>query len=134
MTALLIVWNPVELRLTYVNAGHPPGLLWNSNDGFRELAASAFPLGVMPEVEYVSRELSLTASDCLVLVTDGLLEAFAPSGELFGTNRLKQLIASHASANPSELLNTILAAVRAFADNRHLPDDLTLLVASPCEP
>lgn len=131
VTALLVVWNPSNGRLTYVNAGHPPGLLWNPRDGFRELAASAFPVGVMPAVEYVSRELTLTASDRLVLVTDGLLEAFAPTGELFGADRLQQLIINHASATPSELLNAILTSVRAFAGNRPLPDDLTLLVASP---
>lgn len=131
VTMLLAVWNPNERRLTYVNAGHPPGLLWNPRDGFRELAASAFPVGVMPEVEYVSRKLTLTASDRLVIVTDGLLEAFAPTGELFGADRLKQLIVNHASATPSELLNAILTAVQSFADNRPLPDDLTLLVASP---
>lgn len=133
VTVLLAVWNPSESRLTYVNAGHPPGLLWNPRDGFRELAASAFPIGVMPEVEYVSRELTLITSDRLVLVTDGLLEAFAPTGELFGTDRLKQLIVNHATATPSELLNTILIAVRAFAGDRPLQDDLTLLVASPSD-
>lgn len=131
VTALLVVWNPGERRLTYVNAGHPPGLLWNSHDGFRELTASTFPVGVMPEVEYIARELTLTTSDRLVLVTDGLLEAFAPTGELFGTDRLKQLIVNHASASPSELLNAILSAVRLFTGNRPLQDDLTLFVASP---
>jgi sigma-B regulation protein RsbU (phosphoserine phosphatase) len=131
VTMLLAVWNPNERRLTYVNAGHPPGLLWNPRDGFRELAASAFPVGVMPEVEYVARELTLTASDRLVLVTDGLLEAFAPTGELFGADRLQQLIVNHASASPSELLNAILSAVRLFTGNRPLQDDLTLLIASP---
>lgn len=133
VTMLLAVWNPIDRRLTYVNAGHPPGLLWNPRDGFRELAASAYPVGVMPEVEYVPRELTLTASDRLVLVTDGLLETFAPTGELFGADRLKQLIINHVSSTPLELLNAILTAVRAFAGKRPLQDDLTLLVASPCE-
>ena len=132
VTVLLAAWNHAERRLTYVNAGHPPGLLWNPRDGFRELAASAFPVGVMPDVEYTSLELTLTTSDRLVLVTDGLLEAFAPTGELFGADRLKQLIVNHASATPSELLNAILTAVQSFAGNRPLQDDLTLLVASPC--
>lgn len=131
VTLLLTVWNPAENRLTYVNAGHPPGLLWNPRDGFRELAASTFPVGVMPEVEYVSHELTLTPSDRLVLVTDGLLEAFSPDGELFGTERLKQLIVNHASATPGELLNVILVAVRDFTGSRPLQDDLTLLAASP---
>ncbi len=133
VTVLLAAWNPNDHRLTYVNAGHPPGLLWNPRDGFRELAASEIPVGVMPEVEYIARELPLTTSDRLVLVTDGLVEAFAPTGELFGTDRLKQLIVNHAAATPSELLDAILTAVRAFAGNRPLQDDLTLLVASPRE-
>lgn len=85
----------------------------------------------MPEVEYVAGERTLTESDRLVLVTDGLLEATAPTGELFGADRLQQLIVNRASATPSELLNSILTAVRAFAGNRPLHDDLTLIVASP---
>ena len=40
VTVLLAAWNHTDRRLTYVNAGHPPGLLWNPRDGFRELAAS----------------------------------------------------------------------------------------------
>lgn len=131
VTVLLAAWNPNNHRLTYVNAGHPPGLLWNPRDGFRELAASALPVGVMPEVEYASREMTLNDTDRLVLVTDGLLEAAAPTGELFGTNRLKQLIVNHDRATSSELLNAILIAVRAFAGDRPLQDDLTLLVANP---
>lgn len=133
VTVLLAAWNPTDRRLNYVNAGHPPGLLWNPRDGFRELAASALPVGVMPEVEYASRELTLNDADRLVLVTDGLLEAAAPTGELFGADRLKQLIVNHDRATSSELLNAILTAVRAFADNRPLHDDLTLLVASQRE-
>ena len=65
------------------------------------------------------------------LLARKLLKAFAPTGELFGTDGLKQLIINHASATPSELLNAILTAVQFFADNRPLQDDLTLLVASP---
>lgn len=87
----------------------------------------------MPEVEYVVRELTVTAADRLVLVTDGLMEAATPIGELFGADRLQQLIVNHAAATPLELLDAILTAVRAFADDRTLQDDLTLLVASPCE-
>lgn len=131
VTVLLTVWNPTARRLTYVNAGHPPGLLWNPRDGFRELAACAVPVSVMPAVEYAACEWAVSDSDRLVLVTDGVLEATAPTGELFGMRRLKQLVANHASATPTELLNTILTAVRAFAGHRPPQDDLTLLVVSP---
>lgn len=87
----------------------------------------------MPDVEYVSRDLTWTASDRLVAATDDLLEATSPTEELFGVDRLKQLIVSHVSADASELLDVILTAVRGFTGNRPLQDDLTLLVASPRE-
>lgn len=132
-TVLLAVWHPDTRRLIYVNAGHPPGLIWNHSDGFRELGATAMPVGIMDDAVYQPRELELTVHDRMVWFTDGLIEAFAPSGEMFGTDRLKQLIANHASATPSELLRAILTEVQVFVGDRSLQDDLTLLVASPCE-
>jgi sigma-B regulation protein RsbU (phosphoserine phosphatase) len=128
VTLVLAAWNPLDSRLSYVNAGHPAGLLWNPSDGFRELASSTFPIGMMPETRYVVSELTLTAEDRLVLFTDGLLEVFSPEGTLFGTDRLKQLIVSNPAASPAELLSAILDSVQAFSGDQPLHDDLTLLV------
>lgn len=128
VTLILAVWNPSGSRLSYVNAGHPAGLLWNPSDGFRELPSTTFPIGLMPETEYVASELTLTADDRLVLFTDGLLEVFSPEGTLFGTDRLKQLIVSNLAASPAELLSAILNSVQAFSGDQPLHDDLTLLV------
>ena len=131
VTVLLTVWHPDTRRLTYVNAGHPAGLLWNTREGFRELAASAPPVGVLPDQTYEPGEFSIAEDDRLILVTDGLLEASSPAGSLFGTDRLKQLISDHGTNTPVELRDAILTAVRAFGDHRPLLDDLTILVASP---
>lgn len=130
VTVLLAVWHPETHRLIYVNAGHPPGLLWNPRDGFRELAPSAIPVGVLPDMTYEPNEVLVTTDDRLILVTDGLLEASSPSGELFGTDRLKRLITDHGPQSSTELRDAILAARRNFSTSRPLKDDLTLLVAA----
>lgn len=131
VTVLLTVWHPDTCRLTYVNAGHPAGLLWNAREGFRELAASAPPVGVLPDLTYDASEFSISDDDRLILVTDGLLESSTATGELFGTSRLKQIITDHGKKTPAELRDAILAAAHAFGGHCPLLDDLTILVAAP---
>lgn len=129
VTVLLAVWQPDARRLTYVNAGHPAGLLWNPQSGFRELAATAVPVGILQDdAPYQSRSLAVTPQDRLVWFTDGLIEAFSPEGEMFGTTRLRGLIAQHGTEHPEQLLATIFAAVKKFVGDATYKDDLTLLV------
>lgn len=129
VTVLLAVWQPDARRMTYVNAGHPAGLVWNPQCGFRELAATAVPVGVMQDdAGYQSRELGLTPHDRLVWFTDGLVEAFSPEGEMFGVERLRGLVAQNGNETPEQLLGTILAAVVSFVEDETYKDDLTLLV------
>lgn len=61
--------------LTYVNAGHPPGVLAR-NDGDRELAEGGPPLGLLPCAYYVEEQLNLIGGDICTFMTDGITEAF----------------------------------------------------------
>lgn len=128
VTTLIAVWHPDTGQLVYVNAGHPSGLLWNSQLGFRELSASAVPVGILADVVYQPCEVQLTEDDRLVWFTDGLIEAFSPTGEMFGQKRLQELIATIGRGSLEGLHDAILSAVRAFVGDRALADDLTLLV------
>jgi sigma-B regulation protein RsbU (phosphoserine phosphatase) len=131
VTLLLAVWQPDTRRMTYVNSGHPPGLIWNPSSGFRELAATGMPIGIMwDDASFPSQELEIASDDRLIWFTDGLIEAFSPDGEIFGTDRLRELIARHGAESPEQLLEAILAAVTGFVGNGTFKDDLTLLVAA----
>lgn len=128
VTVLVAIWHPETRQLVYVNAGHPPGLAWNPQSGFRELASTAMPVGILDDVVYQPQELRLATDDRMVWFTDGLIEAFSPTGEMFGMERLRQLIIEHATCPLEQLQSAILTAVRAFAGDKPLADDLTLLV------
>ncbi len=129
VTLLLAVWQPDTRRMAYVNSGHPAGLVWNSSSGFRELAATGMPVGVMrDDALSQSRELEVAPGDRLIWFTDGLIEAFSPDGEMFGMDRLRNLIARSGAEFPEQLQETILAAVREFVASGTFKDDLTLLV------
>ena len=69
------------------NAGHLPPYL-NS----QEVALpGGLPLGVLPEVIYEETRLYQHPGDRLLLLSDGVVEARRPSGELFGFERVHNL-------------------------------------------
>jgi serine phosphatase RsbU (regulator of sigma subunit) len=78
--------------LTYVNAGHLPGLLVNASGDVRWLSGGGTPVGLIPEAPYESHILPLEPDDLLVLYTDGIWEAENVQGDEFGRERLARAV------------------------------------------
>jgi len=76
---------------------------------------SGLPLGIDPAPEYRELSLQLRPGDTLTFLSDGVVEARSPSGELFGFERTREI----SSLPPQEIAN---AAV-AFGQQ----DDITVL-------
>jgi serine phosphatase RsbU (regulator of sigma subunit) len=104
-------WFGPNGELVIASAGHLPPYL-NS----QEIALpGGLPLGVIPEVSYEEVQLFLHPGDRLLLLSDGVVEARRPSGELFGFDRVHNL------SNQSAFY--IADAARAFGQD----DDITVL-------
>ena len=130
VTAFYGVYDPADRTLNYASAGHNPPRLKRCDDGTLASldGARGLPLGVSSAESYHEQKRQLTPGDQLVLYTDGITEAEGPSGELFGTERLDQVL-ENCSVTASDLLQAVLDAVNAFTDGRPAADDRTLLVA-----
>jgi sigma-B regulation protein RsbU (phosphoserine phosphatase) len=81
------VWYGVYSRsartLTYANAGHPPALLLNRQDGklqLRKTAPGGSVLGIMPEIHCPETTVDFPPNSELYLFTDGLYELLDPLG------------------------------------------------------
>ena len=74
-------------RMTIANAGH----LSPYRDGRELELAPCLPLGVIPNVEYEQTTLQLNHGDRLIFLSDGVVEATDPKGELFGFERTQQV-------------------------------------------
>jgi phosphoserine phosphatase RsbU/P len=122
------VFDPQTRELTYVNAGHIPPLLVSSAGGTTRLEAGGPVLGHFPDAPYLEGRVTLAAGDRLVMATDGLLEAFSPTGEEFGEERLRAAVAG-ASDTEAGLPEAILAEASEFARGA-LHDDATVLILS----
>lgn len=127
VTCILATYDPSSRRLEYANAGHTAILRWRAREkGIEALGATGLPLGVDIGVAVENATATLDPGDVLLFYTDGVTEAAAPDGELFGDARLRALLAQCADREPTEIRDTILAQVRAFAPVQR--DDITLLI------
>ncbi len=113
--------------LTFANAGHNPGLLCRQ-DGTIEYLTEGGPLfGVVRDQVYEERPISLRSGDFMLWYTDGVTEAENENEELFGEDRLEQLLRDHAKESATSVLGTIHRAVNAFASPDATMDDLTMV-------
>lgn len=115
-------------QLTYVNGGHPPGLLWRAGDDdevVRLAATGRLVSSVFPETTWSEARVRFGSGAALLICTDGATEAWNEGGEigLVGV----EAAASLARKAGEPLLPAVLAAVAAHSEGRRLLDDLTLL-------
>ncbi|MDQ1327218.1 MAG: phosphoserine phosphatase RsbU/P [Candidatus Poribacteria bacterium] len=113
---------------TYSNAGHPPVLHYQSAAGdVRKLNVGGCMLGILDEIEYPAETVTLENGDALVFYTDGIIEASNESEELFGIDRLRDVVAGHGAGSAESLQDAILSATSRFS-NQHWDDDVTVMV------
>jgi serine phosphatase RsbU (regulator of sigma subunit)/anti-sigma regulatory factor (Ser/Thr protein kinase) len=114
-------------RLVFANAGHNLPMV-ASGGTVTELYARGMPLGLMPGMDYEETEAVLTPGAQLLLYSDGVTEAHDPAREMFGSDRLSDVMAKSGSRDVGSVLRTLLGAVHEFAGAAaEQEDDITLV-------
>lgn len=132
VTCALATYDTASRRLAYANAGHTAILHWSARGrALASLGATGLPLGIEIGIAIADAAVTLDPGDRVFLYTDGVTEAMAPDGALFGDERLHALIARHADLPIAALQAAILDAVRAFAPVQR--DDITLIILEATE-
>lgn len=127
VTVFYAVLDPETGDLAFCNAGHNPPVRHRRGEAPRLMEAPPSPaLGVIGDIAYETVHTRLAPGERLFLYTDGITEAGAGGAELFGEARL---IEAHANASGSiaELVDGVVAAVRAFQGTAEQTDDITCL-------
>jgi sigma-B regulation protein RsbU (phosphoserine phosphatase) len=127
-TLLLADLDPESGALTYVNAGHNPGLLVRREGGSEQLAARSVPIGLLPAALFVEAATELRCGDLLCLYSDGVTEATSRDGEELGLDRLTALLERHREAPLPTIEAAIDAALRDFTRGLPQGDDQTVLL------
>lgn len=132
VTLVWSVYDPETRTLEYVNAGHPaPILLRESDSGpalIEQLDQGGPPLGAFLTSSYSQAEKKLKSGDLLVFYSDGLDEAENRDGEMYGEDRVIEVVRSRAGESSEVVREAIVRNVLSFTEGSGHQDDLTLLV------
>lgn len=112
--------------LLYAAAGHG-GALQQSAEVSRWLTSSSLPLGFDPEAEFHSVFSQLHKDDRLYLFSDGIYEAPAASGELWGRQRLQSTLETKRTTSIESCVRETIVHARQWLEGETFPDDVALV-------
>jgi serine phosphatase RsbU (regulator of sigma subunit) len=129
VTCFYLTLETASGQLIYANGGHNYPLLYETATGqVRPLRAQGIVLGIIPDPKFEQLETMLRPGDVLLLYTDGVTEAMNPQRELFGDDRLAEVLRANHHRGPQEVINAVLASVSEFAAGQPQSDDITMVV------
>lgn len=121
------VFDLVNRRLTYCNAGHPPPLLLRDG-AVSELDGGDLVLGVDPSENYRQNVLELRSGDIILAYTDGLTDAVNFQQQTWGKARLLETFA-RGGPSAEAVAQSILWEMRRYCGLTKRTDDVTMVVA-----
>ena len=127
-TFFFSLYDEATRTLTYTNAGHLSPLLFRDKQVV-PLDSNGTVVGAFPFAKYDSSCIVIEHGDLLVCYTDGITEPENAYGEMFGEERLIELVQKHVDAEEGEIIRIVFEAVRNWTGSPELQDDMTLLLA-----
>jgi serine phosphatase RsbU (regulator of sigma subunit) len=128
VTLFLFLQNPQGAG-QFISAGHNPAYLFRASTGkIEKLFSDAFFLGMFDFATYESRSFRLDRGDILVVISDGLTDAQNPQEEMFGEQRLLQIIRQEAPSGSGAIERRFLKAIEEFTQGTAQTDDITFVV------
>lgn len=132
VTLWIGIFDTAAGTLAYVDAGHGLGVLANAGGDCTELTGGGgLPIGVMPDGEYAAETVAFTPGDCVLIVSDGIVEQPAngltyEDRDEFGLSRTKQVLCR--SLKTPDPVAAVFDAVVEHAGTTRLADDATVVL------
>ncbi|MEG1710436.1 MAG: SpoIIE family protein phosphatase, partial [Clostridia bacterium] len=114
-------------KVTYVNAGHNPPLIKKNNRFSYLKCKPGFILAGLQGFEYKQEELILDKGDQLFLYTDGVTESTNAQNQLFGDNRLLDILNLNLEKSVTQILPIVKNEIEVFIEDAPQFDDITML-------
>ena len=122
-------YNKENKTLYYSNAGHNPLVVYRASTDSIELhTVKGVAIGFLEEYKYRQGEIQLNKGDIVIFYTDGITEAENSNKEMFGLERLKEVIYNNKNKSPKELRKVILESINRFRKDYEQTDDLTFVI------
>ena len=117
-------------RFDFASAGHNPPYHFSHFGDVAMLPtaeATGTVAGVIADSRYATASVYLQPGDGLLLYTDGVTEARAQTGQMYGERGLESFLRRAYAGSVKEVINGLVDDVEAFAHDTPQSDDLTVL-------
>ncbi len=119
------VFDAKSRRLQFVDAGHGHWLMRRVGDKAGQPAfEGGIPIGIQAHYPYETEEVQLEPGDRVVLYSDGLVEQRSPGGEMFGKQRVADIVDQ--CDDPEQDVTRLMEQLEAFAGGPAFHDDTTI--------
>ena len=115
-------------RMLAANAGHEYPVIKKAGGLFKLYKDKhGFVIGGMEGIRYKEYVLQMSPGDKLFVYTDGVPEATAAGGEMFGVERMVVTLNSCANGSPDDIIRKVRSDVDAFVGDAEQFDDMTMM-------
>ncbi len=126
VSIIYAVWDEARRTLQVANSGLPRPIY--CHDGKVEIIeATGLPLGLFDDAEYDEFTFRAKPGDMFVFFSDGILDARNTEGELFGRQRVEQIVARCAGRPADYVVDCLFKAVEEHAAGVEAFDDQTVV-------
>lgn len=123
-TAVYGVFDTASSSLIYSRAGHPEPILLRADGTLEKLSSPGSLLGIFPEEQFQSHQISMNPGDRLLVYTDGAEDILRGDNE----QTITDVFAPLAGASRDEMLFQLTAWIDSYLDGAQPEDDITILV------
>ena len=135
ITAFEGILDLVTGEFCFVNAGHEMPFVAKAGCPYEPYKLKpGFVLAGMEHMKYQSGCIQLSPGDKIFQYTDGVTEATNAANELYGMERLADVLSKNTAKKPAELLSAVKADIDAFVGEAPQFDDITMLCVSYLKP
>jgi sigma-B regulation protein RsbU (phosphoserine phosphatase) len=127
VTMLFALWNDDSRTLQVANSGAVQPILCRQGHS-STVRAEGFPLGLFPNASYDEINVATEPGDVIVFFSDGILDAENEQREMYGPERLAELLCSRGEQSAQEIADAILNDVSRFQGEQERFDDETVIV------
>ena len=128
ITMLVGIIDTFSGKVTFVNCGHNPPLIKSENGSFEyKKLETNIVLGAFEDSDFKINEYQLNKGDTILFYTDGITEAVNKNDELYGEERLSNVVNSLENDNVESLIKGIKKSVKEYANGVLQSDDMTML-------
>lgn len=130
MTMLMMRLSADGSHIDWSSAGHDPPIIYSPvADTFNEPFGGGVPLAILADASYEQYELMLPDGDEIIFTaTDGVWETANANKELFGKDRLKDVLRASSALDSETIIKRVIEALDEFRGSSRPADDVTMVV------